>query len=85
MFRLIGIVVVVFVMVIGWTQIKKVYNGGMSGKEAITEIREKSADVLRSKPEGNHEAQTAKPAQPNAPAEPAENDPFSMANQLLSK
>jgi len=79
MFRLIGIAVVAFVVVIGWTQINNVYDGGMSGKEAITEIRDKSADALRSKSEGNQAAQPAKP-----PA-PAEKDPLSMANQLLSK
>jgi hypothetical protein len=85
MFRLIGIAVVAFVVVIGWTQIKSVYDGGMSGKEAITEIRDKSADALRTKSDGNQAAQPAQSAQPAKPAAPAEKDPLSMANQLLSK
>lgn len=85
MFRLIGIVVFGFVVMIGWSQIKNVYEGGMSGKEAITEIREKSANALRSKSEDHMAGQLTNSPQSAVPLAPAEKDAMSMANELLSK
>ena len=88
MFRLIGLAVVIFIVVIGWTQIQSVYEGAMSGKEAITEIRNKSADAIKT---GDHSDTShngdrrASSAQTPSKTSSTERDPFAEANRLLSK
>lgn len=87
MFRLIGLVVVMFVAFVGWTQIKSVYEGNLSGKDAISEIRDKSADALRSRPDGRSTTTEVRPTPVSKPSaeKPVEKDALSVANDLLSR
>jgi hypothetical protein len=49
MFRLIGVIVVIAVIFIGWKQINAVIDGDMSHEQASKEIRNKAADLIREK------------------------------------
>jgi hypothetical protein len=87
MFRLIGLAVVIFFAFIGWNQIQSVYEGDISGKEAITEIRNKSADAIKTKDRsGSHDGAPALATteQPSTNSSD-DKDPFAEANKLLSK
>ena len=87
MFRLIGLAVVIFLIVVGWDQISSVYEGSTSAKDAATEIRSRSAEALRPKddsrsglPGPNSSATPPPPAN-----QPGDKDPFAEANKLLGK
>ena len=41
MLRLIGLIVVVAIIVLGWPQIKHFFEGSITGKQAVGEIRNK--------------------------------------------
>jgi hypothetical protein len=46
MLRLIGLVVVIIVVVLGWPQIHRWYDGNISGKQAVGEIRDKVGNEI---------------------------------------
>ena len=46
MFRFIGLVVVIVIVVLGWPQIHQWYEGTISGKQAVGEIRNKVGNEL---------------------------------------
>ena len=46
MLRIIGLLVVIAIVVLGWPQIQQWFNGNISGKQAVGEIRNKVGDKI---------------------------------------
>lgn len=88
MFKLIGMIVAVAVLVIGYPALSRWFSGEATPKEAVQDVRNRLGSALLK--DGNIDAppqqqQAAQPAAaPAAPAAPAENprEPMS-ANQMI--